>query len=154
MSGGEVRRDRRLPSATEVVAFVEAVAALASAALLVALMPFRILTRTIAAPRADAGANKNADGAADAVTLAVERAARRLPLRLVCLHKGLATHWMLRRRGVMSHVHYGVSPAGAVLQAHVWVDVGGRTVIGEAQRQAFARVATFPIDAKAAAPRR
>lgn len=139
---------RPRPDAREIAAFAEAIGALLVAALAIAILPFRLLMRTIGLPDGPTSAPPDRDRAANAVTRAIERAARRLPLRIVCLHKGLATHWMLRRRGVATSVHYGVSPANAVLKAHVWVDLGGRTIMGAHDSEAFARVATFPDTGK------
>lgn len=146
MLNGNASRDLRpRRSARDLGAFVEAVAALLLASVSIAILPFRQLIRTIAVPRRRPDrATLDIDQAAAEVTRAIERVARRLPLKIVCLHKGLATHWMLRRRGVATTVHYGISPANAVLKAHVWVDLGGRTIMGERESEAFARVATFP----------
>lgn len=130
-------------SAREFVDFAEAVGALLLAALAIAILPFRQLSRTIAKPRITGHATDQGR-ALSAVTRAIERAARRLPLRIVCLHKALATHWMLRRRGIATNIHYGISPGGTALKAHVWVDAGGTIIMGEEESQGFARVATFP----------
>lgn len=131
------------PGIGEIANFIEAVVALLLASLAIAVLPFRMLMRTIANPRGGAG-SIDADRAAHEVTQAIRRAERRLPLRIVCLHKALAAQWMLRRRGVAADIHYGISPAGEVLKAHVWVDVGAKTIIGEDESLGYARVATFP----------
>lgn len=135
-------RSRR--SVREIAVFIEAVGAMLLAALAIAILPFRLLTRTIAQPRGSEAAPAGRDRATHAVTRAIERAARRLPLRIVCLHKALAAHWMLRRRGIATHVHYGISPGGAALRAHVWIDAGGKIILGEEESHGFARVVTFP----------
>lgn len=134
---------RQRPGAREIVEFAEAVGALLLAALAIAILPFRRLTRTIARPRV-LGHAAERDRTVPAVTRAIERAARRLPLRIVCLHKALATHWMLRRRGIATHIHYGISPGGAALKAHVWVEAGGTIIMGAEESLGFAQVATFP----------
>ena len=131
------------PSLGEMADFAEAVLALSLASLAIALLPFRMLMRTIASPHAKVGPI-DVDRASDEVTRAIRRAERRLPLRIVCLHKGLAAHWMLRRRGVAAYLHYGISPTDQMLKAPVWVDVGGKTVFGEDESLGYARVATFP----------
>lgn len=152
MTGGNTEPDSRpRPSAGEIADFAEAVAALLMASLAIEVLPFRWLTRTIASPRR-AGPALESGRTVAGVTKAVERAARRLPLRIVCLHKGLATHWMLRRRGIASRIHYGISPANALLKAHVWVDVDGAIIMGEEASLGFTRVATFPDGRNDASP--
>ena len=145
MIGDDASTDPRpRPGAREIAVFAEAVGALLVASLAIGILPFRLLTRTIARPRGAASAPVDRDLIAAEVTRAIDRAARRLPLRIVCLHKALATHWLLRRRGIATHVHYGISPGGAALKAHVWLDLGGKIIIGEEESLGFARVATFP----------
>jgi len=76
------------------------------------------------------------------------RASRRLPWHTVCFHEGLAAHWMLRRRGLPSRLHYGIRQQGDRLTAHVWVDVAGSAVIGEEKPgTAHSRVAVYPATA-------
>ena len=115
------------------------------------LLPFkRVAASAAREPRAvapgDAAAVRDA-------CWAVEAAARRVPWRTVCFQKGLALHWMLRRRGVASVLHYGVGKgiAGAEIAAHVWISVGGEIVIGGEEAPRFACVATFPAAPPAAA---
>ena len=76
---------------------------------------------------------------------AVEAAARRVPWRTVCFQKGLALHWMLRRRGVDARLHYGIGhDETGELEAHVWVAAGGTVLIGGLEAPRFNLVATFP----------
>ena len=77
---------------------------------------------------------------------AVDRAARRMPWRLVCIHKGLAAHWMLRRRGLLSRLHYGIAAGENQLTAHVWVSLDDEILIGGEEAASHALVATFPAD--------
>lgn len=50
-----------------------------------------------------------------------ERMVACVPWRTVCLRKGLALQWMLRRRGIDARLHYGIGKddVGA-LCAHLW----------------------------------
>ncbi len=76
---------------------------------------------------------------------AVEAAARRVPWRTVCFQKGLAAHWMLRRRRIESTLCYGVRQSvDKGVEAHVWVVSGERDVIGCEIADQFAKVARFP----------
>lgn len=76
---------------------------------------------------------------------AVRTTARLVPWRALCFETGLATHQMLRRRGISSALHYGVrhAPDGK-LGAHVWVSVRGHAVIGGEVAPDFACLATYP----------
>lgn len=66
------------------------------------------------------------------ISWAINRAARLLPVRLVCLPQALAAWQMLHVRGIWSRVHCGAShaPEGATLVTHAWVDVCGVEVTG------------------------
>ena len=121
----------------------EALAALAVASLAIALLPFRRVAA--AASRAGARAGRVDASAARRVTWAVEAWARRVPWRAVCFQRGLAVHWMLRRRGVASVLLYGAALRPETgLAAHVWVEVGGETVVGGEEAPNFALLARFP----------
>ena len=121
----------------------EALPALVLASLAVKLVPFRRLASA-------ASRRGRSDGSADPAFLrkarwSVDAWARRVPWRAVCFQKGLALHFMLRRRGIASVLHYGVAKAAADgLKAHVWVCVEGVAVIGGEEAGGFACVATFP----------
>lgn len=77
---------------------------------------------------------------------AIESVSRHLPWRTKCIQKGLAAQRMLRGRGVDAILRYGVRhhPESRELEAHVWVCVGNRTVIGGDEAAAFATVITSP----------
>lgn len=122
----------------------EALAALALASLAIALLPFRRVAAAASAPvrkpaRSDPEAVRRARSA-------VIGWSRRVPWRAVCFQKGLAVHWMLRRRGIPSVLLYGARRDGEGLAAHVWVDVDGKTVIGGEEAPSFACLARFPPD--------
>jgi hypothetical protein len=77
-----------------------------------------------------------------AVSRSVVAAARRLPGDFVCLPRAMAVQWMLRRRGLASALVFGVSPQAkddGLHALHAWVEGGGRIVIGEDQRNQYAR---------------
>ena len=66
----------------------------------------------------------------------VTRAANALPWRPTCLPQALAVKRMLRRRGIGSELHLGVT-SPALGQAHAWVTVGGEPVVGRAGLEQF-----------------
>jgi hypothetical protein len=121
---------------------IEATAAVAVASAAVQMLPFRRSIR-LGARRLASTPKANAARMAE-VRWAVEAAARRAPWRALCIQKGLALQWMLRRRGVDAVLHYGIArePAGD-LQAHVWVAAGDAIVIGGAEAPRFKCVAKF-----------
>jgi hypothetical protein len=121
---------------------IEAAVLLAGASLAIRFLPFRRLTRLMG--RVEPGSSEPRTDPA-IIRVAIKRAAFRLPWKIVCFQEGLAAHWMLRRRGVRSRLHYGIRPAGDRLSAHVWVEAHGQVVIGEEEQgQAHHRVAVFP----------
>jgi len=128
---------RSLPAAGEVALFAEAGVALALASIAVRLWPFRWIVRSAGL----GGGRGNVDPAP--IGLAIGRASRRLPWRVVCFQQGLAAHWMLRRRGARSRLHYGLRSEER-LSAHVWVTLDGQPVIGEEESDPHACVAIFP----------
>lgn len=76
---------------------------------------------------------------------AVETASRYLPLRTMCIEKGLAVQRLLRRSGAVARLHYGArhDPQTGKLQAHVWVSLDGAILIGGEDAAGFAEVATY-----------
>ncbi|MEA3008916.1 MAG: hypothetical protein QOJ91_608 [Sphingomonadales bacterium] len=122
----------------------EALAALALASLAIAFLPFR----RVAAAASPAGRNP---ARTDPETVRRARSAvtgwsRRVPWRTVCFQKGLALHWMLRRRDIGSVLLYGARRDGEGLAAHVWIEVDGETVMGGEEAPNFACLARFPPD--------
>ena len=76
---------------------------------------------------------------------ALEAVARRLPWRTMCIEKGLALQRLLRRDGIDARLHYGARHvAGGKLEAHVWVTVAGRPVLGGEEADGFAEIASYP----------
>lgn len=107
----------------------------------VALLPFRKAIRFGSVATGVRGATTAAD-----CVRSVERAARRLPWRLVCIHKGLAAQRILRAHGFDAVLHYGVRhhPLTRNLEAHVWVTIDGTPVVGGTEAPQFAAVSAYP----------
>jgi hypothetical protein len=123
----------------------EALAALSLASLAIALLPFR---RVAAAASVRGHKETRADAEmVGRVRGAIRVWSTRVPWKAVCFQRGLALHWMLRRRGIRSVLLYGVRQQEDGLGAHVWVDVDGETVIGGEEAPDFACLARFPPDA-------
>jgi hypothetical protein len=114
----------------------EAAAAVVGASLAIRLLPFPRIVAVRAAPRTEGDADL-------ALLRAVVRAwCRRVPWRALCFESALALRRMLRRRGVDAILHYGMA-RDSELRAHVWLSVGGETVIG-GEAEGYEEVAQFP----------
>jgi hypothetical protein len=135
---------RRSPS--DWLLLAEALAALTLASMAIALLPFR----KVAAAASVRGHRTTRDDSemVRRVHGAVQGWAWRVPWKTVCFQRGLALHWMLRRRGIRSVLLYGVGHREDGLAAHVWVDVDGVTVIGGEEAPGFACLARFPPDGR------
>lgn len=138
--GETVRRLSRL-TAAQWLLLARAVATLGAASAAVAIVPFR---RAVAFGAVNLQSPGNRRSVRDCVW-AVEAAARRVPWRAMCFEQGLAVQRLLRKSGVDAVLHYGArqSPASR-LEAHVWVSVGGETVIGGEMASQFQLIASFP----------
>jgi hypothetical protein len=100
-----------------------------------AVLPFDILRRGL---RSHAGAPREMavvpDKLVRRVAWAVTAVAHRLPLRTTCLVESLAADAMLRRRGCVCDLRFGVRPpqgASDRLAAHAWIEHRGVVVLGE-----------------------
>ena len=122
---------------------VEAIAALAAAAVAIRFLPFRRAVSFGAVPLGEPRENPTA--LADELSWTVEAAARIVPFRTVCFQQGLALQRMARRRGIDARLHYDIGKDETDrLAAHVWVSADGRALIGEQHDNVFMTVATYP----------
>lgn len=133
-----VTRFRQLPARRRAL-LLEAMASLALASAGLRLLPFKRAIRLGSVPL-----RRAVTGNAEEVAWAVEAAARRVPWRAVCIHKGIAAQRMLRSRGLDATLHYGIGNDSDGLAAHVWVNLDGAPVIGGEEARAFAAVGAFP----------
>ena len=123
---------------------VEATGAVCVASLAVKLLPFKKAIRLGSRASVPACSTSRADVLSD-VRWAIDAATRNLPWNAVCIQRGLAAQWMLRRRGIDARLHYGLTnDHEKVLRAHVWVDALGETLVGGDEAGDYVRVATFP----------
>ena len=134
-----LRRFARLGWRRQLLAF-EAVAALAVAASAIAMLPFRKAVALGSTPlRGDGRAG------VEALCWSVKAVSTRVPWRAMCFERGLALQWMLRRRGHDAKLVYGARLGEeAELDAHVWVTLDGRILIGGEQAGSFQSLATLP----------
>ena len=122
----------------ERVMAVEAAVCLLLARLLVRCVPMRYWrARLHGAAAGSAPADRQA--VARIVGRIVRRVARHLPVEVVCLPRAMAAHWMLRRRGISSHLVFGARRAapGRRPDYHAWLTVDGDTAMGGQNAAAY-----------------
>jgi hypothetical protein len=130
--------------AREKLILLEALLVLAPASLAIALLPFRKVADL--ASRFGRPEGETVDSwAVSKCRWAVSAWADRVPWRAVCFQRGLALHLMLRRRGIASHLHYGVAQSlEKGLSAHVWISADNRLVMGGEEAEGYTCLAIFP----------
>jgi hypothetical protein len=135
-----VTRLYRLTSARRKL-LMRALLMLSAASAAVALLPFRRAIRFGSVARQSGEQLLVAD-----CIWAVRAAAKRLPWRTVCIEQGLTAQRMLRRAGIDAVLHYGArrEPGFGKLEAHVWVTVAGRAILGGEEAQDFAEITSYP----------
>lgn len=113
---------------------------------LLVIMPFRRLAAFLGKElKSDAVPRDIGIEIAEKVKWSIDRASRHLPVRLVCLPRGIAAYLMLRRRRVDIQLYYGISNQIDRLYAgHVWVQYGNLGVIGCEQLEQYTVLMTFP----------
>jgi hypothetical protein len=123
---------------------IESAAALCVSSLAVKLLPFPLAIKMSSRPEGSSAADASLQVMSD-VRWAIDAVTRGLPWNPVCIQRGLAAQWMLRRRGIDARLHYGLALDDQNgLRAHVWVDALGQTLVGGEGAGEYVRVATFP----------
>ena len=125
---------------------VETGTAMIAASVAIRLLPFRKLAGSLSAPLANSRPASPDDIAT--LTRAIRAWSRRLPWRTLCFEQGLTAHWLLRRRGLDSALHYGAAKREGILKAHVWVRSGSQGVVGCEVAGDYALLARFPAETK------
>lgn len=109
------------------------------------LLPFRRLVRWLARAEDDAGAAMASEPIALCISWAVTVAARHVPWRSDCFPQAIAAMIMLRRRGVSSRLHIGVTKGGRNgLHGHAWLCCGSVVVTGDGDLEHFSELYTVP----------
>jgi hypothetical protein len=129
----------------------EAMCLLVIAWIAIAILPFRYVGRLASVPvHGRAPASEERAEMVSRIHWAISASARRALWRAKCFEQGLATQFMLRRRGIHSVLYYGAaSNHDRGVYAHVWVRDGDIDVIGGEIASTFAVLATFPPSANA-----
>jgi hypothetical protein len=77
------------------------------------------------------------------VAWAVGNVAAKSWINAHCLHRALAAHAMLRRRGIASRLCLGVARKQSGLAAHAWVEVGKQKIETGGEEAGYALLAEF-----------
>lgn len=75
-------------------------------------------------------ANKENNDKASLIANVVNGLAKRTPWDSTCLVKTLTAHRMLKRRNIGHKLHFGVLKTNDQLQAHSWLSIDGKILIG------------------------
>jgi hypothetical protein len=133
-------------NATRRLRVVEAMLALAAAALMLRYLPFRVIAARVGTV-SSSGAPPDglppgpAHPAIARVRAALASAERRLDLRDCCLIIAWAAGILLRRRGVASVLHLGVAKSATGFEGHAWLEAEGRMVCGGRTAARFTPIA-------------
>ena len=116
-----------------------ALACVASARMLLWVLPYRgvraLLERTAVSRRLRSlGGGRKVPP--EQIARDVGLAARLVP-RATCLVQVLAAEWLIVRGGTSAAVRFGVARAGAGLEAHAWLESGGRVILGGEGHERF-----------------
>ena len=74
------------------------------------------------------------------VAWTVETVARSIP-EASCLTQALAAHVMLSRMGEEPSMHIGVATDRGAFEAHAWLELNGRPLVGDRELDRYARLA-------------
>jgi len=131
--------------------FFEALASLAFARLAVLVMRFHSLAARLGTPMRESTHtdDERSRPVLRRVKWAIGAVSRRAPWRCLCLEQAVAAKMMLRRRGIVSTLYFGVArdPERISVKAHAWVRCGSYYVTGGEGRGGFAVVSTFAEEA-------
>lgn len=128
--------------------FAEAWLWLAVARTTLLLLPFRKLAPVLGKKMLDPGPAEQLPLHYDrlrSIGKAIRHAGRWSPWRTECFEQALAAKLMLKCRGMVSTVFFGVckSKNKSALYAHAWLESGGLTVTGNKHLEQFTVIACF-----------
>jgi len=107
------------------------------------LLPLQHALQVFGIAASGAGRGGASAPQAELIGRAIERAARNVPFRAVCLQQAFAALLMLRRRGLPATVQLGLIREGNELKAHAWSLSGEVPVTGIAAARGFSAIAVF-----------
>ncbi len=126
--------------------YIEVLVYSALARIVILLVPFRRLVKSLASRKTSPG-NVLPDDSLflrEEIGLAVSRVSRFTPWRCMCLEQGLVAKVLLWQRGLPSTLVFGVAnQTDNQLVAHAWLHCGGKVVVGEKGMSEFRIIASF-----------
>jgi hypothetical protein len=128
-------------SGTERLLILRALCLVVGVRLGLSLLPSRVLLRHVNRQLGSASPKRLRAGlSSDQIAWAISAASRRVP-RATCLTQALAAQLLLAYYGHQSRLHLGVARGEqGEFQAHAWLEVDGRIVIGGRQVDRFSRL--------------
>ena len=133
----------RHPGGKRLWLLAQTVVALAVARLALRVVPVSRILGWQGAPVREAGSAAEQARQRDLVRWAVEVVARRAPIQFVCFPRCLAGSFLLRRRGVASKLHYGVTREDGRLATHTWLESGDEVLVGGDVKDGYATLGVF-----------
>lgn len=138
----------RQRSGNERLMFVEAFTLLGLARLMVLVVPFRVLARSLGSHMSEShfSVSESNIRIARMVGQAVRSAANNTPWKSVCLPQAVVGQWMLKRRNIPGTVYLGVMKNAVntdKLAAHAWLRCGKKILTGADGHRQFTVVSTF-----------
>lgn len=103
------------------------------------LVSFRRLRRVVAFLTRGTVTAHGSDSWVSQLTWAVSSASRFVP-QATCLTKALALHILLRRAGLQSRIHIGVTKEDGHFEAHAWVESQDKIVIGDFELKRYSPI--------------
>ena len=133
------------------ILLLEAAFWLCLARLVLVFVPFPRIARTLGSLHGPASTPETTphrpggEEAAGRIGWAVNRSARMLPFRAVCLPRALAAWQMLTLRGISARLHFGAArdPFRKALRSHAWLDACGVEVTGYPVGHGFVEIGYF-----------
>ena len=131
---GTVRRLLRLPAADRRL-LLAAFAVVVVVRMGLWILPFRSV-RGLVARMGRRTHRRTSSPGAERIAWAVRTSARAVP-GASCLTQALTAKALLSREGMPGDLRIGVAKDGGTLQAHAWVESGGRVLIGDHDLERF-----------------
>jgi hypothetical protein len=127
----------------EILFFFEAWSLLHISKLLILFVPFRSIASRLGKSQHETPKIEYHKDYWYDVEVAILRASRFTFHKSKCYDQAITCKWMLKRRGVMSTLYFGLLKKESELSAHAWIRVGIRVVTGRGGMEGYTPVAWF-----------
>jgi len=130
-------------SSKEIIFFLEAWFLLHLSKLLILFLPFRSIAARLGKSQYETPRIEYSKEYWYDVEVAILRASRFTLFKSKCYDQAITGKWMLRRRGVLSTLYFGLSKKESGLSAHAWVRAGIRIITGRGGADGYSPIAWF-----------